>query len=140
VRNNVGVMHRVHDNNLGNKDPHRAIAETIRCIETFAELIITKHRQEDDTFGTLHGRIAKLSFAVGDHERSAKHLSTKIKHAGLDETESLLFLQCLMHLRHDVAAKEYADTLACERDAMEPDHQALFDKLSSTIAAQPHAN
>ncbi len=140
VRANVGAMHRVHDHNLGNQDASRAIAETIRCIETFAELIISKHQQDEETYGALHGRIAKLSFAVGDHERSAKHLSTKIKHAGLDETESLLFLQCLMHLRHDRAAKEYADTLAGERDAMEPAHQALFDTLSQTISEQPQTN
>lgn len=140
VRNNVGAMHRVHDHNLGTQEPHRAIAETIRCIETFAELIIAKHKQADDTFGTLHGRIAKLSFAVGDHQRSAKHLSTKIKHAGLDETESLLFLQCLVHLRHDRAAQEYADALATERDSMEPEHQALFDKLSHTISTELQAN
>lgn len=140
VRNNVGAMHRVHGGNLGLQEPHRAIAETIRIIETYAELIIAKHRQDEETFGTLHGRIAKLSFAMGDHERSAKHLSTKIKHAGLDETESLLFLQCLMHLRHDRAAQEYANALAPERDSMEPDHQALFDKLSQVISEQPQAN
>jgi hypothetical protein len=140
VRPGMGAKHRVHDHNLGNADPHRAIAETIRCIETFAELIINHHKQQQDTFGALHGRIAKLSFAVGDHERSAKHLSTKIKHNGLDETESLLFLQCLMHLRHDLAAKEYAETLASERNDMAPDHQALFDQLSQTISQEYRAD
>ena len=133
VRAGVGAMHRVHDHNLSARDPHRAIGETIRCIEAFASLIMTRHSQGEDTFGTLHGRIAQLSFAVGDHERSAKHLSTKIKHRGLDETESLLFLQCLMHLRHDRAAKEYADTLANERDGMGPDHQALYDQLAQSL-------
>jgi glycosyltransferase involved in cell wall biosynthesis len=140
VRPGMGAKHRVHDHNLGNADPHRAIAETIRCIETFAELIINHHKQQQDTFGALHGRIAKLSFAVGDHERSAKHLSTKIKHNGLDETESLLFLQCLMHLRHDLADKEYAETLASERNDMAPDHQALFDQLSQTISQEYRAD
>lgn len=140
VRPEVGVMHRVHANNLGNQDPHRAIAETIRIIETYADLIISYHRQAQDTFSTLHGRIAQLSFAVGDHERSAKHLSTKIKHAGLDETESLLFLQCLMQLRHDRAAQEYAETLAPNREEMAPDHRALFDQLHQSISQVSHAD
>jgi hypothetical protein len=140
VRAAVGAMHRVHDSNLSNQDPHRAIAETIRCIEAFAELIIAKHLQSDATYGALHGRIAQLSFAVGDHERSAKHLSTKIKHNGLDESESLLFLQCLMHLRHDRAAQEYAETLASDRSNMAPDHQALFDRIATTLNQQISAN
>jgi hypothetical protein len=140
VRPQQGAKHRVHAGSLSHQDPHRAIAETIRCIEAFAGPIMARHVQGPANYDALHGRLAHLSHAVGDHERTARHLSTKIKHSGLDEHESLLFLQSLMHLRHDRAAQEYRDALQADRPHMAPDHQALFDQLSSQIGAVGHAD